>query len=178
MSKNNHLIFKVMQVIAWLIFVGLCIEAGGLLVNFIFSLVRPEMVSRLYNKLDLSALYQINPGAFFGMYGFILTIAILKACLFYIVIRLIGKLDLAKPFSPFAARQIKLISYYTFSIGLISYIGSQVAESLLHYGYDTENLTSFWADSRAFILMAGIIYVIATIFTKGVEIQTENDLTV
>ena len=41
-----------------------------------------------------------------------------------------------------------------------------------------DNLNQFWADSQAFILMAAVIYIIATIFKKGVEIQNENDLTV
>lgn len=178
MSKSNHLIFKALQVVAWIIFVGLCIEAGGLLVNFVFSLFRPEMVNNLYNKLDLSALYQRSPRAFFSMYSFILVIAFLKAYLFYIVIRLISKLDLQKPFSPFVSGQIMLISYFTLSIGLLSYIAQQTTKNLMHHGYQTDALNQFWTDSQAFILMAGIIYVIATIFSKGVELQNETDLTV
>jgi hypothetical protein len=39
-------------------------------------------------------------------------------------------------------------------------------------------LNQFWEDSQAFILMAAVVYIIATIFKKGVEIQNENDLTV
>ena len=178
MSKSNHLIFKGLQIVAWIIFVGLCVEAGGLLVNFIISLYRPQMVGNLYNKLDLSALYQRSQWAFFGMYSFILVIAFLKAYLFYIVIRLISKLDLQKPFSPFVSAQITLISYFTLSIGLLSYIAQQTTRNLMHKGYEADALNQFWADSRAFILMAGIIYVIATIFSKGVELQNETDLTV
>ena len=47
-----------------------------------------------------------------------------------------------------------------------------------HHGFDIDKLNGFWADSQAFILMSAVIYVIATIFKKGVEIQNENDLTV
>lgn len=178
MTKNTNLLFRILQVIAWIIFVGLCIEAGGLLVNFIYSLAKPSVVQHLYQKVDLSALYQISKWVFFGMYGFIITIALLKAYLFYILIRLLLKLDLAKPFNRFVSEQISLLSYYTFSIGLISYIGRQTAKSLEHYGYDSSPLNPFWEDSQAFILMAAVIYVIAAIFAKGVEIQNENDLTV
>ena len=81
-------------------------------------------------------------------------------------------------YNSFVSRQISLISYYTLSIGLLSYIARQSAKNLLHRGFVIDNLNQFWADSQAFILMAAVVYVIATIFKKGIEIQNENDLTV
>lgn len=178
MSQSNTIVFRILQVITWLIFVGLCIEAGALIVNFIFSIYNPGMVSKLYQKLDLSEMYQNSKMVFFGMYGFILFISILKVILFYIVVMLVTKIDLAKPFNSVASKQILIISYYTLSIGIISYIARQVAKSLEHQGFVTGNLDKFWADSQAYILMAAVIYVIATIFKKGIELQAENDLTV
>ena len=178
MSQTNNIVFTALKIISWIIFVGLCIEAGGLIVNFIFSICKPEFVKNLYQKLDLSEMYKQSKLAFFGMYGFILFISVLKALLFYIVIRLVSKIDLSRPFNRFVSRQISLISYYTLSIGLLSYAAIQLAKYLQHYGFVTDNLNQFWADSQAFILMAAVIYVIATIFKKGIEIQTENDLTV
>ena len=178
MSKTNNFVFWGLYIVAWLIFVGLCIEAGGLIVNFFFSLYKPEFVQNLYQKLDLTTMYKESRLAFFGIYSFILTISILKACLFYIVIRLMHKMNLSKPFNTFVARQISQISYYTFSIGLLSYIARQLTKSVMHHGFVTDSLSQFWADSQAFILMGAIIYIIATIFKKGVDIQNENDLTV
>jgi len=158
--------------------VGLCIEAGGLTVNFVFSLYKPEFVQNLYQKLDLSQMYALSKWAFFSMYSFILVISILKAYLFYVVIMLIFKLDLSKPFNTYVADQITKISYYTLDIGIISYIARQTSKNLLHRGFEIDHLNQFWADSQAYILMAAVIYVIATIFSRGVEIQNENDLTV
>ena len=178
MSKRNNFVFIALHIVAWVIFVGLCIEAGGLIVNFIFSFYKPEFVQNLYQKLDLSPMYNRSKWAFFSMYSFILLISILKAYLFYVVIRLISNLNLSKPFNSFVSKQITQISYYTLSIGLLSYIARQTAKNLQHRGYEIDNLNQFWADSQAFILMAAIIYVIATIFSKGVDIQNENDLTV
>ena len=178
MSKTNNFVFWGLHIVAWLIFVGLSIEAGGLIVNFFFSLYKPEFVQNLYEKLDLSEIYKSSRLAFFGIYSFILTISILKAFLFYIVIRLMQKMDLSKPFSTFVATQIKLISYYTISIGLLSSIASQLARYLMHHDFVTDNLNRFWTDGQAFILMGAVIYIIATIFKKGVDIQDENDLTV
>lgn len=178
MSKTTNFVFWVLYAVAWLIFIGLSIEAGGLIVNFFFSLYKPEFVPNLYQKLDLIEMYKNSKMAFFGIYSFILIIAILKAYLFYIVIRLMHKMDLKKPFSDFVATQISQISYYTLSIGLLSYIARQMVKNLMHHGFVPENLNQFWTDSQAFIIMGAVIYIIATIFRKGVAIQTENDLTV
>lgn len=178
MSKGNNFVFKALHIVVWVIFIGLCIEAGGLIVNFIFSLYKPEFVQNLYQKLDLSAIYHRNKWAFLGMYSFVLVIAILKAMLFYILIELLSKLDLSKPFNNYAAHKIENIAYYTFSIGMISHIAHQVAKNLRHHGYPTDNLNPFWEDSQAFILMAAVVYIIAQIFKRGVELQNENDLTV
>ncbi|MDP1817561.1 MAG: DUF2975 domain-containing protein [Leadbetterella sp.] len=178
MSKRDNFVFKALHVVAWVIFVGLCIEAGGLIVNFVFSLYKPEFVQNLYQKLDLSDLYARSQWAFFGMYSFILFIACLKAYLFYIVITLLSKLDLSKPFNSFVADQILKLSYYTLAIGLISHVARQTAKNLQHHAFEIDNLNQFWADSQAFILMAAVIYIIATIFAKGIEIQNENELTV
>ncbi|WP_430400469.1 DUF2975 domain-containing protein [Flavobacterium sp.] len=178
MSKTNNFVFKALTIVAWVIFVGLCIEAGGLIVNFIFSIYNPQFVHNLYQKLDLSEMYESSKWAFYSMYSFILVISILKAVLFYKVILLVTKIDLSKPFNNFASKQILQISYYTLSIGFISHIAKQSAKNLMHHGFVTNNLNVFWADSEAFILMAAIIYIIAQIFKKGIEIQNENELTI
>ncbi len=178
MSKRTNFVFIVLSIVAWLIFVGLSIEAGGLIVNFIFSLYKPEVIPKLYQKLDLSELYNLSKWAFFSMYSFILVISMLKAYLFYIVSMLVTRLDLSKPFNNFVSGQITQISYFTLSIGILSFIARQTAKNLLHWGYEIDSLNQFWADSQAFILMAAVIYIIATIIKKGIEIQNENDLTV
>jgi hypothetical protein len=123
-------------------------------------------------------MYKTSRAVFYGIYSFMLAISILKACLFYTVIRLMHKMDLANPFTGFVAKQIAQISYYTLSIGLFSYIARQLTKNLMHRGFVTDNLNQFWEDGEAFILMGAVIYIIATIFKKGVDIQNENDLTV
>ncbi len=178
MAKANDLIFTSLKIVTWIIFVGLCIEAGGLVVNFIFSLYNPEFVRNLYQKLDLSEMYNRSKFIFFSMYSFILVISILKAVLFYILTLLVSKINLSNPFNKSVSKQITRISYYTLSIGLLSYLARQTANNLQHHGYSIDILDQFWADSQAFILMAAVIYVIAIIFSRGVELQTENDLTV
>lgn len=173
-SKTSNLVFRGLQIVAWIIFVGLSIEAGGLIVNAIVSIYRPEFIQNLYQKLDLSTMYNDNKSGFFLVYSFILSIAILKAHLFYIVVSLMQRLDLRKPFNTFAARQIMRLSYFTLSIGFLSYLAKKVTlQSAV-----SEQLNPFWEDGQAFILMGAVIFIIAIIFKKGVDIQNESDLTV
>jgi hypothetical protein len=178
MTKTNDFIFKALMIVAWIIFVALCIEAGALVVNFIFSIFNPSIVGDLYQKLYLSRLYQQSQMVFYGMFGFVLFIALLKAYLFYVVISLLHKFDLTKPFSSFVSKQIFQISYITFSIGIFSYIARQTTKDLSIQGYALQDLNQFWVDSQTHIVMAAIIYIIAVIFKKGIELQNENDLTV
>ncbi|MBI5808651.1 MAG: DUF2975 domain-containing protein [Ignavibacteriales bacterium] len=178
MSKTNNFVFWSLYTVAWLIFVGLSIEGGGLIINFIYSLYKPEVVQNLYQKLDMMPILRESKMVFFGLYSFILSIAILKAILFYFLIVLMHKMDRKKPFSTFVSKQISKVSYLTLSIGVLGYIAQGITRNLNHHNFNTSYLDQFWADSKAFILMGAVIYIIATIFQKGVEIQSENDLIV
>jgi len=178
MTKRTNLVFTGLTIVAWLIFVALCIEAGALIVNFVFSLFKPSVVGHLYQKLDLSEVYERSKMVYFGIYSFILFISVMKAYLFYVVIRLLMKFDMSRPFSSYVARQITNICYITFSIGLISYISREISRNMVYHGVEIDKLNQFWADSSAYITMAAVIYVIASIFSRGIELQNENDLTV
>ena len=178
MSTYKNYIFIGLKVIAWIIFVGLCIEAGALVVNFVMSIFNPAIVKNLYEKLDLSDVYQKSTWVYYGIYSFIIALAVLKCLLFYYVIKLTMVLNLANPFVQTVADLIRDISQLTFSIGIISYIGQQIVKSHEHKGMIIHGIDRFWADSEAFILMAAVVYVIATIFARGVELQNENEYTI
>lgn len=178
MKKIDNIVFKGLFVVAWIIFVGLCIETGAIIVNFVFSIFKPELVGRLYQKLDLSVMYRQSQMSFYTIYSFIIVIAVLKAHLFYLVVEMMHKLDLNKPFNNLVSKQITKISYLTFSIGLLSYVAQETVGRILRKGYEVGSLNQFWTDSQAFILMAAVIYVISVIFSRGIELQNENDLTV
>lgn len=177
MSYKTNFVFKALLIISWILFIGLSIEAGGLLVNFFCSIFWPDFVGNLYQKLDLSGWLKINPYEFYKVYTFILAIAILKACLFYRVVLLMHRIDLQKPFAAHVGKEIAQLSYYTLVIGFISVLASE-STKVLPLSSETVHLQEFWGDGQAFILMGAVLYMIATIFKKGVELQTENDLTV
>jgi hypothetical protein len=58
MTKKDDFILKALNVVAWVIFIGLCVEAGALIFNFIFTLFKPIASNNIYKGLNLSELYQ------------------------------------------------------------------------------------------------------------------------
>ena len=178
MTKRNDFIWKAIQVASWLIFLGLCILTGTLLFNYIFSLFKPVATHNLFNGLDLSELYEKHLIIYNLLFIIIIILAALKAYVFYLVIRMCKKLNLVKPFSKDVSEQITKISYFSFSVALITFIALHFTQNLIAKGYNISTVGDFFTDSGAFLIMATILYIIALIFKKGIELQNENDLTV
>lgn len=178
MTVKDKTVFIALNIVAWLIFVGLSVEAGGWVVNFVFSLANPDVLPYLYQKLDLMRLLAHDQGAFAMVYGCILAVALLKVYLFYVVILLVSTFNMDSPFNTNVVKRIRTISYAALAIGIIIVVARKVSNWYGHYGYDTSQLDYLWSDGQAFVLMAAVIYMVATIIKRGVDIQTENDLTV
>ncbi len=177
MKTPNKIVYTGLQIIAWIIFVGLCIEAGAIITNLVISLWKPTLVSKLYEHIDLSTYYVKAKPIYFGIYSYLIFISVLKAYLFYVVIQLVTKLDLENPFNEYVSNKIRTISGLTFSIGILSYIMKNIVDSVMRYG-TISGLEKYWVDSTAFIIMSAILFILAYIFHKGLALQTENELTV
>lgn len=178
MSKRNNFIWKGIQVICWLIFFGYCIQTGALLFNYVFSLFKPIATHNLHLGLDLSELYLKSKSIYTLVFALIVAISALKAYLFFVVLKLFKTLNITKPFSENVSGVITKITYYTLSIGIISIIAQEVVSQLSDKGYNVGIVERYWNDGEAYLLMTAILFVIAFIFKKGIELQNENDLTV
>ncbi len=178
MSKRNNFIWKGIQVICWLIFFGYCIETGTLLFNYIFSLFKPIATNNLHLGLDLSELYLKSNSIYTFVFTLMVVISALKAYIFFIALKLFKTLNITKPFSENVSAIITKISYTTFSIGIISIIAQEVANQLSDKGYNVGLVERYWNDGGGYLAMTAILFAIALIFKKGIELQNENDLTV
>lgn len=178
MSKKNDAILKVLHVVSWIVFIGLCIEAGALIFNFIFTLFKPIASQDIYKGLDLSEMYEKQFPQFIGVMSFVVVLAVLKAYLFYLVVKIFMKLNLVKPFDVEIAKLIEKISYEAVAIAIVSVIAHQYTKRLIHNGYEVSDIEKYWNDTAAFLMMAAILFVISQVFKKGIELQNENDLTV
>ena len=179
---STKLVLRILHILAWVIFVGICIEAGGIIVNAFFTLLlNPVGAQRFWQEIDLSGLYYYDPGYFFVETLFISIVAVLRAILFYLIVKILysKKLNLSRPFSEEVGRFIFRASYVTFLIGLFSLWGGKYTAWLIQQGVQMPAVDYLrLGGGDVWLFMAVTLFVIAQIFKRGIEIQSENELTV
>lgn len=176
-------ILKVLHILSWIIFIGLCIEAGGTAVNtFITLAVNPLGSNNFWKGADyLSSLYNFDSGHFFAITLTMTIVAVLKAIMFYFIVKMFmdKKLSMSQPFSLDLRRFILKLAYLALAIGLFSRCGFEYSEWLTEQGMQSANLQSIHiAGADVWLFMAVILFVIVQIVKRGIEIQNENDLTI
>jgi hypothetical protein len=184
MSKRTDFFLKALNVLAWIIFIGLCIEAGGQIVNAYISLfINPAASAKFWGGMKLYPLYKFNQSHFVTIVSLLIIVSVLKSILFYLIVNLFHKkkLNLSSPFNETLGKHIFLLAYLSLGIGLFSYWGSRVANWLIHISNGSllatiEHLQFDGAD--VWLFMGVILMVVAMIFKKGIEIQSDNDLTI
>lgn len=171
-------ILSVLNVIVWIIFIGSCIKAGALTFTFIFTVVNPEGVKNLYEGLNLFELYQYDIKSYHYMMSFVIFLAGYKAYLAFLVIEIFQKLNLTAPFSENLMKLITRISYSALYIGLLSLIAKSSSERFLKEGIPLDNIYDFIGTGSEYLFFGGIIFIISQVFKRGIELQSENELTI
>lgn len=182
MNHSTKLSLNILQVIAWIIFIGLCVDAGALLFStYVIPFVSPDQAKLLWREIDLSPLHTFNPVYYFFEAMFISAVALLKAWMFYLIVKLLSenKLNFTQPFNNDVGRFIFNMAVLTLSIGVLSVWGIELTEWFASQGVpmpDFEKLRLEGAD--VWIFMSVTLFVISQIFKRGIELQSENDLTI
>ena len=174
-------IWNILLVLSWIIFTGLCIEAGSFVVNATFAIANPAVIPRLWRQIDLSGLLRYNLGYFFTVTLVMSIVAIVKAWLFYLIIKILHNkdLDMSQPFSKKVRRFIFRLSYAALLIGLFSYYGVKYTEWLVKQGVSIpDTLYAQFGGSDVWLFMSVVLFIIAQIFNRGIELQSENELTI
>ncbi|MBN2635647.1 MAG: DUF2975 domain-containing protein [Prolixibacteraceae bacterium] len=176
-------ILKVLQILSWIIFIGLCVEAGGIVVNtIIIFFSKSHLAENLWKESSyLSNLYQFDHGHFFVIALIMIIVSVLKAILFFLIVKLFTdkKLNIVRPFNNELKNFILHTSSLSFGIGLFSYFGMKYSTWLTTQGAEKADLRSlhlYGAD--VWIFMAIVLLVIGQIMKSGIEIQNENELTI
>ncbi|UYZ59026.1 DUF2975 domain-containing protein [Hymenobacter latericus] len=175
METNPTLVLKIMHGVFWVLFIGLCIETGAVLVSFFVSeFISPAAARDLYQGLDLSALRSVSEVHYGAVVSLEVYFLATKAYLAYLVIRIFQKIDFAAPFSLPVAALITKISRVALSAGIVALATSNYTKWLAKRVVAEVPTWSY----GEFLFLAGIIFVIAQVFQKGTDLQAENALTV
>jgi len=174
MKKNSENLLTVMNVLSWIVFIGLMIKAGTIIFSYGVSIVQPIASKNLYRGLDLQQVKEFNFWHYTGTVVLMVAILALEAYVAFLVTRVLSKIKLANPFTVEVSNMLEKISYYIFGVWLT------VMFYNAHTAWLSERITGFQENfiSGEFIFLAGVVFVFSQIFKKGVEIQTENELTV
>jgi len=101
---------KVLQILSLIIFIGLFIEGGGIVVNtFITMFVNPDGVKNFWEGAHyLSSLYLFDKEHFFVITLAMIIVVLLKAIMFYFTVKLLTnkKLNISQPFKTKSGRLI------------------------------------------------------------------------
>lgn len=179
---STNLILKFLQIIAWLVFVGLCMEAGGFLFNTFYTLFyNPIGAEFFWNKLNFLNLYNFDKG-YFTIFVFLLSIVVVfKAILFYLIIGLFNNksISINKPFNNVVQKFLINIACVSLFISILSHMAFKY---FLWFQLKNIILPSMHllpiSGHDVWFFMSIVLFVIAQVFKKAIEIQQENDLTI
>ena len=168
-----------MNILSWIVFIGVCIKTGAILYSFFVSLfINPEGAKNLHMGLNLSDLYRFNIGHYDTVVSLIIILSGLKAYILYLVIKIFLKINFVHPFSTEVSFLISGISYVALGTGTLTLIANKYCEWLTGQGVAFPGLQAYLGGGAEFVLLGGIIFMIAQVFKRGIEIQSENELTV
>lgn len=168
-------ILEILKVVSWILFIGLCIKTGAVLISFLVSLfANADGAKNLYLGMNMPELLAFSQWHYIVMGSLVVILSGLKAYLFYYVIKIISKVNITHPFTEYIAGQITMLSKIALQIGITAFITNMYAKWLLknpiHF--------TFEGGQTEFLFLAGILFVIAQIFKRGIELQSENELTI
>ena len=173
-QTRTEQVLAVMPILAWVAFIGFMIEAGAILVSYSVSCVNPEATKNFYKGLDLYNLSQFNFWYYTTYVLFMVVLSVIKSCITFQVIKILSRFNLENPFTMEVANRLEKISYIAFGAWLVTLLSAAYTSLILKLTGKLYGSPS----SGEFIFMVGLVFIIAQVFKRGVEIQSDNDLTI
>ena len=175
---KTETLLGIMKVLSWVMFIGLCINAGTPLLTYgISRFVSPEAARNLFNGLDLFAISQLHPYWYALLVLNFSAITALKAYMMYCVIEILSIINLQNPFSQSVFNLASKLSGLALVIGIASIVTKSQTKWMAKT-MDVGNYKSFFVGEEGFIFFAGILFILSLVFKRGIELQTENELTI
>lgn len=182
MKLNSDFILEILKIFFWIFTFILCIAIGVLVLIFfatifginIGNLEEMKISFTFFNgKIkDIQSLGKVNSVL---ILTYSIVSGVLQLMFFLTVIKILKKLKLNRPFSMEIYILISRIGQLALLIGSLSFLANLIYEFLVGNFSISMNLDS---KTLQFFLVAGVVYIIAQVYKRAVEMQTENDLTI
>lgn len=182
MNLTSNQILKLLYILSWIIFIGVSIIACGFIFSTIYTFtINSVSATAFWDGADLSDLYQFDKVYFLVITSLMSITSVMKAIMFYLIVKILHdrKLNLEQPFKKEVGSFIFQLSYLAFCIGFLSSCALNYTKMLLEKGVKMPDLQFLHlGGSDVWLFMGVILFIIAHIFKRGIEIQTENELTI
>ena len=166
-------LLKIMNVLAWLAFIGLLIRVGTIITTYFISISNAEAANNLFESVNLSGYYNHSFYQYSLIVGYKVLVFAIEAYIAYLITRLLSKLNLNQPFNVDVQRLMQKISSNIFYLWIVAMVHNTHVQFIgKRYNFPMELFSS------DFIFLAGIIFIFAQIVKRGIEIQSENELTI
>lgn len=169
---------RVLNIIAWYLFIGMCIEAGSFIFNVFYTVaVNPEAAG----YFRMAELYAYDQGYFLLQVLLVSIPAVLKTVLFFLIIKILTgkKLNMARPFNQAMGRFLRNASWISLATGIFSLSAGTYRLWLQQKGIPIPDAERLNIDGASvWVFMGVILLIIAQLFKRGIEIQSENELTI
>ncbi|NVK51822.1 MAG: DUF2975 domain-containing protein [Flavobacteriaceae bacterium] len=166
-------ILKIMTFFSWFAFIGLMVKTGAILVTYLLSIKNPEISKNIYEGLNLYEYRTYSFTQYSFIIGYKIILFAIEAYIAYLVIKLLQKLNLHKPFNISVQKLMQKISYcifYLWVVAIVHNIHIQIIGKAHNFQIDL-----FTSD---FVFLSVVIFIFAQIVKRGIDIQSENELTI
>lgn len=162
-----------MKFFSWFAFIGLMIKSGTILVTYLLSISNAEVSKNMYESLNLYEYYNHSFLNYTIIVFYKIILFAIEAYIAFLVIQLLKKLNLKQPFNIDVHTLMKKISYAIFYLWIVAIVHNTHIQII-----GKKNNFELSLFSSDFVFLSLIIFIFAQIVKRGIEIQSENDLTI
>lgn len=182
MKLTSNFILEILKILFWVFTIILCITISILTLIFFTTIFGINIGDLKEMKINITFfdgkikdIQSLPKMKLIFILPYSIISGILQLLFFLTIIKVLKKLKLNRPFSMEIYLLISRIAQLALLIGGLSFIVNLINELI-----GGNFLISLNLDNKdfQFFLAAGVIYIIAQVYKRAVEIQTENDLTI
>ena len=176
-KMKTETVLTILKIMAWIAFFGFSIQATMYIISYITSCINPEGMWFAFENLNLHELKEQNFLKYTLTAALLIVLTVFKANIWYSAIRIIQNIKIENPFTMGMTRRLEKIGYNLLYIWILGYVGSTFSFWLTNQDEVAKSLHEALS-SKGFLFMAGLLFIVSQIFKRGVELQSENELTV
>ncbi|MCB1584256.1 MAG: DUF2975 domain-containing protein [Marinicella sp.] len=170
---KTQTILNIMFFLAWFVFIALLIKAGTILTTFSISWFNDMAAEKMYFDLDLSMYKSYSPIHYSLIVINKVILITAQAYVALLMTELLKGFNLKNPFNHLTVRLMEKICFSILVIWVMSIIHNAHLKAL----EKSVGLSAEYLDG-SYLLWSALVYVLAQVFKRGVEIQTENQYTI